>query len=273
MGLAEFARRLFRRSGPLPAAGPNAASSGDETIPWWQKDLADFGFPYRVVASEQAEAALEADRQVGLQEGFCPVIIVPGLRNLRRVSARARIRKARKVDAFDAAFGRAFLAREFAQLREALARDEECDPEVFDKLQPVAPQTLMSGLFLLRQYNPATRSMDPLPEVAIMRVPTTDSVTIPVYLDWGSWNAVPSPAEIVAVCRYWGEAYGARLTVIRSDALEFTVARKPATHAAAVALLKEHCCFSRDIWENDRGDLEQSAAQLRVSDTWFFWWD
>ena len=273
MSLPDFVRRLFRGSGLLPAAGHNAVSSGDEAIPRWRKDLTDFGFPYRVVASEEAEAALEADRQVGLHEGFSPVVIVPGLRNLRRVTAAARIRKARKLDAYDAAFGRALLAREFAQLREARARDPECDPAMFDTLQAVAPQTLAPGLYLLQQYNPATRSMDPLPEVAIMRVPTTDSHTIPVYLDWGSWNAVPSPAEIVAVCRHWGEAYGARLTVIRSDALEFTVARKPATHAAAVALLKEHCCFSRDIWENDRGDLEQAAAQLLVSDTWFFWWD
>jgi hypothetical protein len=189
------------------------------------------------------------------------------------MSLRARLRAARRLDRYDAAFGRAFLAREFAQLREALASDPECDPAVFDDLQPVEPRALMRGLFLLRQYNAATGAMEPLPEVAIMRVPTTESATIPVYLDWGSWNAVPSPAEIVAVCRHWGEAYGARLTVIRADALEFTVARKPATHAAAVALLKEHCCFSRDIWEEDKGDLEQTAAQLRVSDTWFFWWD
>ena len=273
MSLPDFVRRLFRGAPPSPAVSTNAAPSGDQAGTQWRTWLDEFGFPYNIVASEQAVAALEAERQVGLREGFSPIIIVPGLRNERRMSLRARLRAARKLDGHDAAFGRAFLAREFAQLREALASDPECDPGVFDRLEPVAPQPLMSGLFLLRQYNPATRAFEPLPEVAIMRIPTTDSTTIPVYLDWGSWNAVPSPAEIVAVCRYWGEVYGARLTVIRADALEFTVARQPATHAEAVRLLKEHCCFSRDIWGDDLGDLEQSAAQLRVSDTWFFWWD
>ena len=275
MSFADFVRRLFRGSAPPPMAGVNTAPSGDETTRW-QKALADFGFPYIVVTSLEAEAALEAERQVGQQEGYSPVIIFPGLWISTPATPAARIKRARGVplDRYDAGFGRAFLARKFAQLHQDLADDPEClDPAMFDDLQPIAAQSLSRGLHLHRKYNSATQSMEPVAEVAIMRIPTTDGDTIPVYLDWGGWNAAPSPLEICAVSRHWGETHGARLIAIGSDTIEFTVARKPATHAAAVALLKEHCCFSRDIWENDQGDMEQAAAQLRVSDTWFFWWD
>lgn len=242
----------------------------------WQKALADFHFPYTLVASTQAEAALDAERQAGIQEGFSPVIVVPGYWNSTDVSAAARIKQVRKapLDRFDAAFGRDFLARQFDVLYEDLALDPEClDPAVFDALQPVAPRVRASGLQSLRQYNRDAQAMEPLAEVAMMRIPTPDVHTILAYLDWGGWNAVPSSLELVAVCRHWGETYGAQLAVVGSDTLEFTVARRPATHTEAIALLKEQYCFAPDNWEGEKSGLEEAAAELQASDTWFFWWD
>jgi hypothetical protein len=276
MGLREFLRKLFSRSHSPPAAEGDAAPSADQSITRWQKALADFGFPYIVVPPQKAGEELEVEDKIGLQQGFTPIIIVPGLWNSTRVSARARLRKVRELplDAYDAAFGREFLTGEFGRLYEDHEFDPEClDPAVFDALQAIAPKSVPSGLNLLQRYNLETRSMESVPELAIMRIPTTDTHTVPVYLDWGGWNAVPSPLEIVAVSRHWGELYGARLTAIGSDVLEFTVARRPTTHSAAVALLKEQYCFAPDNWENDQQVLEEAAAQLLVSNTWYFWWD
>lgn len=277
MSWSDFVRRLRGASAPVAGARTKVAPpSGDETVTRWQKALADFQFPYTLVASTQAEAALDAERRAGLQEGFCPVIVVPGYWNSTDETAAARITRMRKapLDRFDAAFGKDFLAKQFAVLYEDLALDPEClDPKVFDTLKPVAPRSRPPNLQSLQRYNRDAQAMEPLPEVAMMRIPTADAHTILAYLDWGGWNAVPSSLELVAVCRHWGERYGALLAAVGSDTLEFTVARRPATHADAVALLKEQYCFAPDNWAGDWSGLEEAAAELQASDTWFFWWD
>ena len=58
-----------------------------------------------------------------------------------------------------------------------------------------------------------------------------------------------------------------------ADKLEFSVTRRPANHAEAVALLKEHLSFAPGNAELDQDMLETAAAELRGSDYWFFWWD
>ncbi len=262
MSLTDIVKRLFG----APAPG--------ETATHWLK-ASDFGYPYSMVAPAQVPEALRAEDELGAREGFTPVIVVSEIWNRRKIAPEKRTKRALKLlrGKCDASSGSEFLARKLARLYEDLALDSETDPGVFDSLQPVAPAGVEPGLWLLREYNRETRAMEDLPQVAIVRIPTTESHTIPVYLDWGSWNDVPSPLEIVAISRYWGERYGARLIAIGSDKLEFTVARKPADHAEAVALLKEQYCFAPDNWEYDRSSLEQAAAELREMDTWFFWWD
>jgi hypothetical protein len=242
----------------------------------WQKALSDFGYPHSIVSPEQVHGAFSAETELGARQGFTPVILVPELWCTTRVAPEKRTRSVRRLplNVYDAAFGREFLARRFARLYDDLDLDPEClDPALFAALRPVAPRVLQPGLGLLRRYNRASGSMESVPQVAIMRIPTPESHAITAYLDWGGWNAAPSPLEIVAVSRHWGEAYGARLIAMGSAQLEFTVARRPTSHREAVALLKEQYCFAPDNWDSDQTGLEEAAAELQVSDTWFFWWD
>lgn len=198
MSLADIVKRLF--GAPAP----------DDAATRWLK-ASDFGYPHTIVAPAQVPEALRAEDEIGAREGFTPVVIVSEIWNRRRIAPEKRNKRALQLlrGKCDASSGRAFLARRLARLYENLELDSECDPGLFDSLQPVAPASVEPGLWLLREYNRETRSMEDLPQVAIMRIPTTESHTIPVYLDWGSWNDVPSPLEIAAVCRYWGERYGA----------------------------------------------------------------
>ncbi len=78
---------------------------------------------------------------------------------------------------------------------------------------------------------------------------------------------------MVAVARHWRQAYGAELVAMGADLLEFSVARPPADHASAIALIKEHYVFSSEGYEFDREYLETILAQLRVIKSWVFWWD
>jgi hypothetical protein len=273
MAFGDFVRRLLRPNGRTPRPQPAQASSPDTR---WLQALTDFGYPYRIVAGEQAVAAFDAEAEIGARDGFSPVIIAPGYWNSSHISPDTRAARAVKMlrEPCDAAAGRDFLEQLLVQLYDDLEFDPACiDPAVFDNLQPVAPPPVDSGLAALQRHNQETRSMELVPRVAIMRIPTTDSTTIPAYLDWGGWNSVPSSIEIVAIARHWNETYGARLIAVGSDVLEFKVARKPASHAEACALLQEQYCFAPDNWENDRDCLEEAAARLQVADSWFFWWD
>jgi hypothetical protein len=276
---ADLIKRLFKSSAPRRQAGDTPAPPQDnQTVTRWRKALSDFGFPHTVLAAEGCAEVLKAEQEQGVREGFTPVVIVPGYWNSTQMAATQRARRASKLSRrkYDAAHGREWLTRTFAELQADLEQDhdEESEgPDLFDTLRPVEAQPREPGLHLLRRYNAATRSMEYRPQVAIMRIPTRESHTIPVYLDWGGWNAVPSPLEIAAISRHWGETYGAELAAIGSDTLEFTVRRKPASHAEAVALLKEQYSFAPDTWEYDRDMLEGAAAELRNGDSWFFWWD
>ena len=276
---ADLIKRLFKSSAPRRQAGDTPAPPQDnQTVTRWRKALSDFGFPHIVLAAEGCAEVLKAEQEQGIREGFAPVVIVPGYWNSTQMSADKRARRALKLitPQYGAAHGREWLATRFARIQvdlEQYADEEDVDPALLDTLRPVEVKPREPGLHLLRRYNAVTQSMEYRPQVAIMRIPTRESHTIPVYLDWGGWNAVPSPLEIAAISRHWGETYGAELAAIGSDTLEFTVRRKPASHAEAVALLKEQYSFAPDTWEYDRDMLEGAAAELRNGDSWFFWWD
>jgi hypothetical protein len=203
-------------------------------------------------------------------------VIVPGYWNSATDSPAARIRQAERQigDGITPEKARAFFAGRLDQMAADMEQDPECpDPALFDTLREVEAAPPKPGLSALTWYDKAARTMLPVPEVAILRVPTTDRHTIPLYLDWGGWNAVPSSHDLAAVARYWHETHGADLVAVGSDTLEFTFTRRPANHAEAAALLKEQYLFAPDNWECEQGVLEQAAAELRAADSWTFWWD
>jgi hypothetical protein len=277
MALAELVKRLF---GFAPEVGeqprPVNHHAARTEAGRWQKALSDFGYPYQLVSAGTIEATFRAEQELATQEGFSPIIIAPGLWNSTPISAEERTRRALASisERYDAAFGRAFLADRFSNMRRDLDSDPDApDLHVFEDLQPVAASPRAPGLLLPRRYDPVERTMQPLEAVAIMRIPTAHSAWIPAYLDWGGWNAVPTPLEIAAVARHWAETHGATLVAMTSDQLEFAITKRPSSHSDAVALLKEHYAFAPDTYELDQDMLQQAAAELQVVDSWTFWWD
>ena len=273
----EFIRRILRRFS-RPNIPPQSAGRpvGDERITRWRGALDAYGFPFSVIPHDRAMEAFEAELRIGEQEGFAPVFVVPGLWCLTTSSMSKRVAMARQhlADGISAERGRAFLASRLEKMPHYLALDPEGpDPAMFDALRAVDIPPLQQGLALLKHYNAALQAMEPVTDVAIMRVPTPKPYAIPLYFDWGGWNAVPRSHELAAVARYWQDAHGARLVAVSADQLEFQVARKPATHAEAVALFKEHYAFASENWDFDQDMLEGAAAELRLRDSWTFWWD
>jgi hypothetical protein len=115
-----------------------------------------------------------------------------------------------------------------------------------------------------------TGSLDP--EVRLALLPTAASWEAPAWLNWGGWNACPSPASHVAVLHHWNRTHGAELVAVTRDQLELHVQRPPSTRAAALAVAHEHFAYCYEIVV-ELGTINDYAAMILDGSTWTFWWD
>lgn len=113
----------------------------------------------------------------------------------------------------------------------------------------------------------------PKKEVLIGLIPVENSWSVPAYLKLGDWNGCPGPAVHVAMFRRWNEKYGAEVTTVTNDVIEFSVASPPATHDEARALAIEQFAYCGDIVQQGVGTFGNLAVALVNSKNWYFWWD
>lgn len=110
-------------------------------------------------------------------------------------------------------------------------------------------------------------------KVYIGLIPTEKSYEVPAYIKFGGWNSCPSPAEQVAILRYWYFQYGAQVISITSDIIECTVENPPETKEESIDLANEQFLYCSDIVLQGTGTISELAGSLYKSDYWFFWWD
>lgn len=108
----------------------------------------------------------------------------------------------------------------------------------------------------------------------LYEVPTKNPWELVAYIPFGGWNECPTPDEMMAICKYWYEAYGAIPTIITHDVLEMKLP-KPVDEKMALEVAKEHYAFTPDRVDQGTvtGTLSEVAASIAVSKGWFFWWD
>lgn len=234
----------------------------------WQRLIAEWPYPLRLVPGTEATAAWFEEAAIGVREGFSPILITPQTEKIPKdlkdipeadiaspeqiaAALAAAERDSRDADGplDDWCFDREF----FAEIRELLPGPPETEPQA----QPFGNITSFS----LRA---------PYPQVAITRLPTPESWRVPLLLGLGGWNCCPRAATLAAFARHWKQLYGAELAVVTQDTLEFVVARPPATFADATRLAKEQCLMGNEF--NDL-DMSEYIAALRTMRLWYFWWD
>lgn len=111
-------------------------------------------------------------------------------------------------------------------------------------------------------------------EVSILKVPTTKPWEVVAYIPFGGFNDCPLPKDMMAICKYWYEEYGAIPMIISHDVLEFRLpAPVPEEKSMDVAI--EHFAFSPDRVHQCTSTytLDEVAASIAVSNAWYFWWD
>ena len=131
-----------------------------------------------------------------------------------------------------------------------------------DAVQPVTKLWAMKGL-----------QRSPFDDVVIALLPAIACWMVPCFLKLGAFNATPKAHVLAAVSKYWHQRYGAQVTAVGSDTIEYTVSRPPQTRAEALELALQHYSVCCDIVEQNYGSVEALAASLLEATVWSFWWD
>lgn len=63
-------------------------------------------------------------------------------------------------------------------------------------------------------------------ETMLFKVSTTNPWELGAYVPFGGWNECPKVKEMMAVCKYWYEKYGAVPVTISHDEMETTYLRR-----------------------------------------------
>lgn len=111
-------------------------------------------------------------------------------------------------------------------------------------------------------------------DTLLLEIPVSNPWEIIGWLPMGGWNECPGPEEMIAVCKYWYEKYGAVPAVFTHDVMEF-YAPLGLNGADSMEAAKEHYAFCVD--RVDQGTrtykISELAAGLAGSSVWYFWWD
>ncbi len=77
----------------------------------------------------------------------------------------------------------------------------------------------------------------------------------------------------MAFFKSWFERYGAVVTAIGPDTVEFSVANPPKTMEEARILAREQFVYCADIVFQGVQSVENLAKVLVNGGNWYFWWD
>lgn len=111
-------------------------------------------------------------------------------------------------------------------------------------------------------------------DALLLKIPAQHPWEIIAWIPMGGWNECPAPEEMISVCKYWYEEYGAIPAVFTHDEMEFYVPQK-LEGADPLEVAKEHYAFCVDRVDQSTRTctLSELAAGLKDSDVWYFWWD
>lgn len=112
-------------------------------------------------------------------------------------------------------------------------------------------------------------------ETILFEIPVEKPWQIIAYLPIGGWNECPDVEEMMAVCRYWHEEYGAEPAYISHDEMEFIVPQPVSDEEKVWELAKQHYAFSPDRVDQctSSSTVGEVADCLSKSTVWYFWWD
>lgn len=233
------------------------------------------GYPHKVFAAgtnyDLIMKAYEESMERGKSEGFTPVLVPVddtldeffGIIKDEGFSIAETLSKE-----VDAAEGKRFLDQRFEEYINDYQEDFEMSLEDFIGVyEDEAERIDRYSSFLNYETNQAG-------ETILFEVPTKNPWELVAYVPFGGWNECPEVEQMLAVCKYWYEKYGAIPVTISHDVLEMSVPF-PVAESDALELAKEHYAFTPDRVDQgtETNTLSEVVECLKVSKIWYFWWD
>ena len=258
MGILDF---LFRRSRPVQTTAPTVvdhfAARRERRDLRWRQLLENVEQPYELVPGAQAETKFEAARVLGQTQKFCPLIIQPGFdAPIRSDPISLKNSNVRTPEEY------------FGWRAHGLVADTDWNGlALFEEVKEVEP-TAAQGLYMTDMLSP-TRPVSLLAEVAILRLPCTESWKIPLFVPIGERTC----GEEIGIQKQWYERFGAELCSVGDRYWQFRVARPPRNDEEAVELLRQHYLYQWVDGAYDKEAIENGAAALRVATHWMFFWE
>lgn len=142
----------------------------------------------------------------------------------------------------------------------------------------IEPKYLEISASELEEYLAAAgRKSDCFPAVSLagtpylLQVPTQRPWEIFAWIPFCGWNSCPDVEDMMAICKYWQEQYGALPAQISYDTLSFYLPEPVTDRETAIALAREQVAFCDGVFE--MGTPAYYAAAALDSHFWSFWWD
>lgn len=105
----------------------------------------------------------------------------------------------------------------------------------------------------------------------IVKVPAENPYEIFAWLPFCGWNECPAVGDMISMCEYWYNEYGAVPAAVTYDTLTFYLAEPVTDRETAVKAAKEQCAFSSEVL--GMGGIDAYVAMTLNSNVWTFWWD
>ncbi|MCI8377576.1 MAG: DUF4253 domain-containing protein [Lachnospiraceae bacterium] len=212
----------------------------------------------------------------GRQEGFVPVLVKSddtlaewfGILEDESYSREETIRQGGKIS------GEEILEERYAQYAGDYEEDfgnGSGDSSVIDELMG----EMEDGEEINALTSFAKFSGDGIEETVLFEIPVKNPWEVIAWIPTGGWNECPEASEMMAVCRYWYEAYGAVPAAFSHDEVEFLLEKAVEDEETAWKLAKEHYGFCPDRVDQGtrNGTIGEVADSIRMSNVWYFWWD
>lgn len=107
----------------------------------------------------------------------------------------------------------------------------------------------------------------------LAKIPTDKPWEVFAWIPFGGWNDCPDAKDMMSVCKYWYEEYGAVPAVISYDTLEMYLPEPVTSKDTSLKIAEEQYGFCADIIEQGTGTIKALAEIIVNSNIWFFWWD
>lgn len=151
MGIRDWIDGLRKRQATVRGAAL------DQKIARWQKALSDFGYPYDLVSGLTVDDTFASAKELGRQNGFIPLVLVPGHWNSHKSAPAKRCKRAQEL-LQATADARQFLADGLLAMYDDIEIDpENPNPDEFDELEPRENDVLVTGLSIAKRYVPAEK--------------------------------------------------------------------------------------------------------------------